>query len=90
MLCGQSNHMYHYMHLKMNDYSYFHSVMTYDLLFWGHFSESTKIFRLQKKIIRIMMVCRCSDSCRKLLFNIEILPFPSQYIFFSSSVYDKK
>ena len=27
-----------------------------------------------------MMVCKCSDSCRKLLFNIEILPLPSQYI----------
>ena len=65
--------------LKIIYYSYFHSVMTYDLLFWGHSPESIKIFRLQKKIIRIMMGCRSSDSCRKLLFNLKILPLPSQY-----------
>ena len=27
------------------------------------------------------MVCRNSDSCRKLFFNLEILPLPSQCIF---------
>jgi len=50
--------------LKMIYYSYFRSVMTYGLLFWGHFSDSIKIFSLQKKIIRIMMGCRISDPCR--------------------------
>jgi hypothetical protein len=52
--------------LKMIYYTYFHSVMTYGLLFWGLFSDSIKIFRMKKKIIRIMMGCRNSDSCRKL------------------------
>jgi hypothetical protein len=66
--------------LKMIYYSYFHSVMTYGLLFWGNSPESIKIFRLQKKIIRIMTGCRSRDSCRKLFFNLEILPLPSQYI----------
>ena len=66
--------------LKIIYYSYFHSVMTYDLLFWGHSPDSIKIFRLQKKIIRIMMGCRSSDSCRNCFFNLKILPFPSQYI----------
>ena len=70
--------------LKMN-YSYFHSVMTYGLLFWGHYTERIKIFsncvrvcilvwqtswlkifRLQKKILRIMMCCGSTDPCRKL------------------------
>ncbi len=41
--------------LKMIYYSYFHSIMTYGLLFWGNCTDSQKIFRLQKKIIRIMM-----------------------------------
>ena len=26
------------------------------------------------------MCCRSNDSCKKLLFNLEILPLPSQYI----------
>jgi len=57
--------------------------MTYGLIFCGkymNFSHSIKIFRLQKKIIRIMMGCRSTDSCNKLFINLEILPSPSQYI----------
>jgi len=54
--------------------------MTYGLLFWGNSPDSIKIFRLRKKITRIMMGCRSRDSCRKLFFNLEILPLPSQYI----------
>ena len=61
-------------------YSYFHSVMSYGLLFWGNSPDSMKIFRLREKIIRIMAGCRYRDSCRKLFINFEILPLPSQYI----------
>jgi len=61
-------------------YSYFHSVMTYGLLFWGNSPDSMQFFRLQKKIVRIMADCRYRDSCRKLFINLEILPLPSQYI----------
>jgi len=61
-------------------YSYFHSVMTHGLLFWGNSPDSIKILRLQKKIIRIMTGCRNTHSCRKLFINLKILPLPSQYI----------
>ena len=61
-------------------YSYFHSVMTHGLLFWGNSPDSTKILRLQKKIIRIMTGCRNTHSCRKLFINLKILPLPSQYV----------
>jgi len=63
--------------LKMIYCSYFNSVFIYGLLFWGHSSDSIKIFRLQKNIIKIIMCCR-SGCCRKLFFNLEILPLPSQ------------
>jgi len=56
------------------------SPQTSGLLFWGNSPDSIKIFRLQKKIIRIMIGCRSRDSCRKLFFNLKILPLPSQYI----------
>ena len=52
--------------------------MTYGLLFWGKSPDSIKIFRLQKKIIRIMMGCTVRVSCRKLFLKLEM--FPSQYI----------
>jgi len=66
--------------LKIIYHSYFYSVMTYGLLFWVNSPDSIKIFRLQKRIIRIMMGCRSRGSCRKLFLNLEILAPPSQYI----------
>ena len=33
--------------LKIIYYSYFHSILTYGLIFWGSSTESNKIFRLQ-------------------------------------------
>jgi len=41
--------------LKVIYYSHFHSIMTYGLIFWGHSPYSIRVFRLQKKIMRIMM-----------------------------------
>jgi len=46
----------------------------------GALLRQYKDFQIAKKIIRIMMGCRSSDYCRKLFFNLEILPLPSQYI----------
>jgi hypothetical protein len=66
--------------LKMIYYSYFHFIMTYGLQFWGNSSDSKKIFRLQKKVIRIMMGHRNMELCKKLFLNLKILPLPSQYI----------
>jgi len=56
--------------LRMIFYSYFHSVMIYGLLFWGNSLDSIKIFRLQKKIIRIMTGCGSTESCRKVFINL--------------------
>ena len=44
--------------LKIIYCSYFHSVMTYGSIFWGSSAESIKIFRLQKRIIRIIWVIK--------------------------------
>jgi hypothetical protein len=41
--------------LKMVYCSYFHSIMTYGLRYWGNSSHSNLIFRLQKKVLRIIM-----------------------------------
>jgi len=68
--------------LKVIYYSLFHSIMSYGIIFWGHSSLSIRVFRLQKRIIRVMTGSRCRDSCRKLFTSLKILPFPSLYIFF--------
>jgi len=67
--------------LKTVFYSYFHSVMTYGLIFWGNFHYSNIIFRLQKRNIRIIAAIRCRDSCREHFKNLKILPLQSQYIY---------
>jgi hypothetical protein len=67
--------------LKIIYYSYFHAVMVYGLPFWGTSTDSIKVFKLQKKAIRVMMGCKRSQSCRELFIKLKILPLPSQYIF---------
>ena len=62
-------------------FAYFHSVVSYGMIFWGNFSRSRKIFTLQQKIIRIMMGAPPRTSCRKLFKKLEILTVPSQYIY---------
>jgi hypothetical protein len=66
--------------LKMIYYEYFHAIMTYGLIFWGNSSHSGNIFKIQKRIIRIMGA-RPGDSCMELFKVLKILPLTSQYIF---------
>jgi hypothetical protein len=54
--------------LKSVYFAYFHSIMKYGIIFWGNSSNSKKIFALQKKIRRVMVGARPTNSCRS-LFN---------------------
>jgi len=67
--------------LKTVYFSYFHSVMSYGVIFWGNSHLSNNIFRIQKRIIRIITNKGKCDSCRNLHKQLQILTFPSQYIF---------
>jgi hypothetical protein len=67
--------------LKAIYYAHFHSIISYSIIFWGHTTHSMRVFRLQKRIVRIMTGSRAKDSCRKLFTKLEILPLPSLYIF---------
>jgi hypothetical protein len=66
--------------LKMIYHAYVHSIITYGIIFWGNSPHSTYIFKMQKRIIRIMTKSRGKDSCRQLFKRLEILPLKSQYI----------
>ena len=54
--------------------------MTYGLIFWGNSHYKNIIFRLQKRIIRIIVGIRGRDSCREHFKKLKILPLQSQYI----------
>ena len=62
-------------------YSFIHSIITYGIIFWGNSPHSIDIFKIQKRIIRIMTKSRSRDSCGQLFRRLEILPLQSQYIF---------
>jgi len=54
--------------------------MSYGIIFWGNSLHSFIIFRLQKKVIRIMDGCGNRISCRSLLKKLQILPLKSQHM----------
>jgi hypothetical protein len=66
--------------LKIIYHTYFHSVITYGLIFWGTLTHSSNIFKLQKRMIRILMEARPRDSCREFFKILNILPLASKYI----------
>jgi hypothetical protein len=68
--------------LKIIYYSYFYSVMTYGLFFWGNSSHADMVFKLQKRVIRLMMGCGYRESCKDLLKELYILPLKSFFLSF--------
>jgi len=66
--------------LKTIYYSYFNAIISYGLPFWRNSPHGLKLFRMQKRIIRIMIGCKNRVSCRNLFRSLEVLAFVSQYI----------
>ena len=67
--------------LKMVYHSYFHSIINYRIIYWENSSYSNIIFKLQKRIIRIVMGVGIRDSSRGLFKILKILPLVPQYTF---------
>ena len=67
--------------LRSTHFSYVHSIMSYGIIFWGNSSHSEEIFKIQKRIIRIIMNSSKNASCWQLFKDLNILPVQSQYIF---------
>jgi hypothetical protein len=54
--------------------------MLYGKIIWGNCTDTTKIFKMQKRAIRIITESKNRDSCRDLFTDLKILPFHSQYM----------
>jgi len=67
--------------LRSTYFAYAHSIISYGIIFWGNSSYSTDIFKIQKRIIRIIMNSRRNASCQQLFKDLNILPIQSQYIY---------
>lgn len=66
--------------LKAVYYAYVYSHLTYGVVLWGNSSDSLKIFRIQKRIVRIMAGANIRSSCRNIFKTFEILPLPCIFI----------
>ena len=63
-------------------FSYFHSILSYGIIFWGNCAYSHNIFKIQKRIIIIIMNARNRDSGHHFFKNLKLLPLKSQYNFY--------
>ena len=66
--------------LKMVYHSLFHSVMSYGIMFWGSSPHTHIVFKMQKRVLRMMVGAGYRDSCRELFKELKILTLSSQYI----------
>ena len=58
-----------------------HLLQLWCYMFWGQSPSSSKVFLLQKRVIRTMMCCGGRDTCRGLFSELGIVTLSSQYIF---------
>jgi len=60
--------------LRSTYFSYVQSIITYGIIFWGNSSHSEEMFKIQTRIIRIIMNSSKNTSCRQLFKELHILP----------------
>jgi hypothetical protein len=60
-------------------FAYIHLVIKHEIILWGNSTNVYKVFKLQKRLIRIMSGIE-ARSCRGLYEKLDILPVPCQYI----------
>jgi hypothetical protein len=79
MICSLKNVTSPYV-LRTVYFACFHAHLRYGLTLWGGDPESIRIFRLQKKVLRIIgKTSRCA-SCTNFFKDLKILPLPCLYI----------
>lgn len=61
-------------------HAYFHSLLSYGIIYWGFSSQSKSIFLLQKRALRAVYGLRRSVSCRDLFKRNAILTLFGQLI----------
>ena len=67
-------------------YSYFHSLLMYGV-FWGNSPISKDIFKIQKRVIRIITNKPRQESCRHLFKQLKNINSAVSVYFFSTYIY---
>jgi len=76
--------------MRMIYYSYVHSVISYGIIFWGNSHLSGSIFKIQKRIIRVITNSGRCDSCHDFYKSYKYCHFcpnlSSHYLFLSTRI----
>jgi hypothetical protein len=67
--------------LKIICFAHINTIVSYGVILWGNSSCAKTVFKLQKKIIRIITNTRPRDSCREIFRNTQKITLYSQYIY---------
>jgi hypothetical protein len=67
--------------LKIIYFAHMHSITSYGVIFWGNSPSAKKVFKLQKKIIRIISNIGMRDSYRENFINLKIITLYSLYAY---------
>jgi exonuclease III/thymidine kinase len=62
-------------------FSYFHSIMSYGILFWGRGADWSRVFVLQKRAIRQLMDIKPRETCKNAFRELGVLTLPSVFIY---------
>jgi len=66
--------------LRNEYFENFHSHLRYGILFWGGDPQTIIIFKLKKKVVRLICNVKRKILCRELFRTLNILPVLSIYI----------
>jgi hypothetical protein len=66
--------------LKLVYFAYFHSIVSYGIIFWGNSTDSKKVFYIQNKFIIIMAGTKRRASYREFFKKFNTLPLASKFL----------
>ena len=67
--------------LKLAYFALFHTHFSYAIEVWGHSADTYRIFRLQRKAVRLLAGLRFREDCREAFKSLGILTLPSLFIY---------
>jgi hypothetical protein len=67
--------------VKTMYFAHMHSSLKYGILFWGDVRNLTKVFKLQKRAIRLIANISNTTSCKPYFKILKIMTLPYIYIF---------
>jgi hypothetical protein len=62
-------------------FAYMHSSLKYGILFWGNVRNLKKVFKLQKRTIRLIANISSTTSCKPYCKKLKIMALPCIYIY---------